>query len=118
MRHLCDTCSSLNVHPEVDNPPGPKKQRLLQSVSDPVYESVTYLAQSAKGIVGKPCHLCALLLRSLKSHQYIGTKEEDTCLPSGPVKVCLSEDDNGVFSIIASCGSVTGHPIQLSLGTG
>ena len=114
MRHLCEKCSNLRVSDESEA--GKQSQRLLETVSKPSYENVEYLAQSAQGRTDKACHLCALILRSLKGHKYIGTIEEETCLPNGPIILSLSEKSD--LSIIATCGAVVGYPIQLSLGMG
>jgi len=92
---------------------------MLKSTSDPVYDSVTYLLESAEGsITGKACHFCALVLRSLRHHHYVGTKDEDTCLPSGPVALCLMEESDNEFSLVATCGDSKSYRIQLALGAG
>lgn len=114
MRHLCERCSSLRVNDKSSRKVG--TQRIIETVSEPSYENVETLAQSSRGSNGKACHLCALILRSLKGHQFIGTKEEDTCLPTGPISLGLTEESGP--SLIAMCGDVVGYPIQLSLGMG
>lgn len=79
---------------------------------------VTYLAQSADGkLEGKPCHFCAIILRSLRDCDYIGTEQENSKLPSGELVLFLSLKDRA-FVIIAHCGLKYGYPITLSLGTG
>jgi len=121
MRHLCAVCSTLYVGeseiPSVDAS-GVTNVHELKSLAEPAYSSTAYLISSAEGKAdGKACHLCALLLRSLKNHQKIGTNEEETSLPPGAIKLSLQEE-GGNISIVASCGSRDGHPVQLSIGGG
>jgi len=111
MRHLCSSCSSLTVSEEIDG------KRLIKSANYAAYSSVKDMADSAEGKDGKPCHFCALLLRSLKDHRFLGTKEEESHLPSGPVRLFLS-DANDELTVLAECDTRRGSPIQLSLGTG
>jgi len=114
MRHLCERCSNLRV----SDKPSERFQnhRVVETVSKPSYENVEYLAQSAQGSTGKGCHFCALILRSLKSHEFIGTDEEEARLPRGPIDLDFSEQSD--LSLVAVCGAVVGYPIQLSLGMG
>jgi len=122
MRHLCDACSGLKVgDKKLSVFPSKPQLRVLESTSDPVFTGVAYLLESAGGSISrKPCHFCALILRSLRNHQVIGTKIEEflTSPPGVPVTLCLSEEEEDEFSVIAMCGAVVGHPIKLSLGTG
>jgi len=111
MHHLCERCSTLRV---IDKQSESFHGQLV--VSEPSYESVKYLVTSAQGNAGKACHFCALILRSLKGHRSIGTTEEETCLPSGPITISLLKECD--LCLIARCGTVVGFLIQLSLGIG
>jgi hypothetical protein len=112
MRHLCVHCSGMKV--------GDGNYSNMRVIESPDFAfTVEYLADSAAGILtGKPCHFCALVLRSLKDHHFIGTSEEESRLPSGAVTLCLSGQDEDNYEIIAFCDTFTGNSIKLSLGAG
>ncbi|KAH8594872.1 heterokaryon incompatibility protein-domain-containing protein [Bisporella sp. PMI_857] len=109
MRHLCDACVGLKLYAN--------SKPVASRLAIDIYEGVDYLVKSGSGIsTGKPCHLCALLLRSLKSHQSIGTEDEESSLPSGPLSICLS-DKGGSLSLLLTYNHGVGLPIKLDLGT-
>lgn len=65
----------------------------------------------------KPCHLCALILRSLKSPDSIGTSDEEFSLPVGPISLDISVRGDEK-ALVSRAGSIWGSPITLSLDSG
>jgi hypothetical protein len=116
MRHLCISCAGLQVCEDVDLETFQKLRVFKWPHSIP---TLSNLIDSAAGISdGKSCHFCAILLRSLKDHRHIGTKNEHTSLPKGPIALYLSGEKEDDFAIIAKCDESSGHPINLDLGAG
>jgi hypothetical protein len=113
MRHLCAHCSSLKVGRE-----GPYNRLVVENATDTLL-NVLYLTDSSEGIItGKACHFCAIILRSLKDHRHLGTKEETTSLPKGNIKLLLTGRDEEEYAIVAEYFEWRGVPIRLSLGSG
>jgi hypothetical protein len=83
-----------------------------------LHPSVEELRISAEGgLIGKSCHLCALILRSLKRHGSIGTPSEYSEIPNGPVAIMLKVSI-GSAQLVANIGSVHSAPLVLSLEDG
>lgn len=119
MKHLCDACSGLRDGGRMSSIFS--NMRVLESISDPVYgdNSISYLLKSSEGsLAAKPCHFCAVVLRSLKHHEYIGTAKENAHLPTGPVHLNLVERKDHDLVIRASSNTFLGERIQLSLDAG
>lgn len=63
---------------------------ITQVLSDLFFENITALKETANGTAAtKGCHLCALLLRSLKHPRAIGTVVEEDNIPSGAISLIL-----------------------------
>lgn len=120
MKHLCKSCSELDID---DLTIASIKSRLSHDCTIHVLRDVhcvgiDVLQASANGILNrKACHLCALILRSLKDPRQIGTSEEDATLPSGPLALEIHVDTHQL-RLVAKAGDDRGHPLQLSFDSG
>lgn len=126
MRHLCERCRKINIS---DEAVASIKIRLLSdggdavvvhTLSEPHVPGIEYLRRSSMegGVSGKrSCHLCALILRSLKDPRNIGTSEENSELPDGPISLDLHIRGDEM-NLLARSGDTLGNPLTVSAGSG
>lgn len=92
MRHLCESCREISVGDEAVAAVLDQlslQEDTIRTIRNPHVPGVEYLKrESTESSPGrKPCHLCALILRSLKKPGSIGTSDEEFSLPEGPISL-------------------------------
>lgn len=118
MKHLCENCRGINVGNDVAMHKMSLEGEVVRKTLLDLH-GVEYLKiKSTENSLGKkPFHLCALILRSLKSPDTIGTSDEEFTLPKGPISLDISvlgEEKR----LVAVARSTWGSPITLSFDSG
>lgn len=89
------------------------------TIAEKLHPNFQALQASAKGGAGsRGCHLCTLLLRSLKIPETFGTVDEDRHIPiDEPVRLDVEFAESTV-ALVAVVGTIQGFPLILSTSDG
>lgn len=120
MRHLCKICRQISISDEAvaDIKSLVSEGDVFHPLKEPPYPGTEYLRLSAAGTTGqRPCHLCALLLRSLKDQSKIGTSEKDDGLPQRPISLDVRVRGEEI-ALVARFEGGLGNPLVVSVGSG
>ena len=120
MSHLCERCCEINISDEAvaSIKTRLKVEDVVHTLSEPHVPGIEYLRSSIRCASGKrSCHLCALVLHSLKDPRNIGTSEEDSGFPDGPISLDIHFQGDEM-SLIPRSGETLGNPLVMSTGSG
>jgi hypothetical protein len=122
MKHLCEACQGLHItRTQVESLRARSEfERTAEKeyFHEWLHPDIFGLKASAEGEAGKRgCHLCTLILRSLKDYRTVGTAKEDSHLLDAPVKLATRATIDKV-ELVASLGGWDGHPLSLSTESG
>ncbi|PQE19070.1 heterokaryon incompatibility protein [Rutstroemia sp. NJR-2017a BBW] len=114
MRHLCGICRGVGLTDEAVASIQSRQGDILHTLSEQHFPGIENLTASAAGTLGqRPCHLCILLLRSLKDPRNIGTSKENDGLPRGPISLDIQIRGEEI-ALVARSGNTFGNPLIIS----